>query len=249
MYQSKLFALTATWLVSGLIYMSRVQADSTGYRPPDGGGKGSTQTVPGGTMGPCDINRTNQEMPLVLVPKYQNWLTTANEHPTFWFYSPVSLSEFATVEFELEGVAPRKVFRRSLTSPSASAGITSIRLPDSEPPLEVGQPYQWKLIFTCPNGRTILSVRNSVTRIAPSPELTNELNSAKTPEAKASAYANHGVWLEALTVLGDRRRTGFSNAALNTQWTELLEDEDVALQEYVPDIAAKSILEAVQLSE
>jgi hypothetical protein len=200
-------------------------------------------------MGPCEIDRTNQELPLVLMPKFQNWLTTVEGHPTFWFYSPVPLSEFATVEFELKGAAPRKVFRRSLASTPTSAGVTSIRLPDTEPPLEVGQPYQWKLIFTCPNGRTILAVRNSVTRIAPSPELTTELNSAKTPEAKASAYANHGVWLEALTLLGDRRRTDPSNAALNTQWTELLEDEDVALQEYLPDIATKSILEAVQLSE
>jgi hypothetical protein len=222
--------------------------ESSGFSPADGTGNGSpTTTRPALPMGPCDIKGAG-ELPLILVPKDQGWITTTEAYPTFWFYSSVPLNQFASVEFELKGASPRKTFRRSLSQTTPSSGVMSIHLPETEAQMEINQTYQWKLIFICPGGRTVLTVRNNATRVSPSPELTRSLMAGKTPEAKAAAYAQHGVWLDALTLLGDRRRADPSNAVLTTQWTELLEDDDVALQEDLPDIATKPIVDSVQFA-
>ncbi|MBW4517900.1 MAG: DUF928 domain-containing protein [Timaviella obliquedivisa GSE-PSE-MK23-08B] len=240
-----MFWLNSVSLVQALLIDSNsflVSEETTGSSIWGGGGRTSQQTN-GSTHGPCDMNVSNQERMVALIPKRQNWITTTDEHPTFWFYLPAKADEFASVKFVLHSLdrTQTPLYSKFLEPTEALPGVIQIKIPDTVPALETARSHEWLLILTCKEG-TELPLRNTVTRVLPSPELTADLRMASTPEAKSAAYFKHGIWLNALKVVGDRHSADLSNVPWKTQWKKLLEDEHVNLQRIVPGIADKPIV-------
>jgi Domain of Unknown Function (DUF928) len=224
----KSLALAIAWVCMSLVDSPIALADS--FNPPSQTGSGSpSSTVPAGTHGPCETNSTNQESLTALLPKQQGWITTTQSHPTFWFYVPFSTDGFASMRLVIQNETTRETIGEPIPiTAKALPGIVSVSIPETAPALQPNQTYRWIFVLTCTGG-TELAIRNRVTVVSPSPALASALQSAGTPEAKAAVYAQNGIWLDALTLLGDRRRTNPSDSRLAAAWTELLSDEDIGM--------------------
>jgi Domain of Unknown Function (DUF928) len=221
---------TFSCLLTGLIFPTLVRSGN--FNPSSGTGGGSpSQTGPLGSHGPCDLNTQSGETPQIvaLLPNQSDWITTVDAHPTFWFYMPFAASEFPSIQFVLRNAAGEKIDDQTLQLNNTQPGFLSVQVSANAPEMEVGQQYRWTMVFTCAEGAE-MTIRNLVSRVAPTPQLQEALSSARTPQEQALAYASNGIWLDALTVLGDRRRTDASDTEVTDTWTELLLDEDVDLQ-------------------
>ncbi|MEA5463530.1 DUF928 domain-containing protein [Leptothoe sp. PORK10 BA2] len=86
---------------------------------------------------------------------------------------------------------------------SAQPGFMRYQLPDSAPPLEVGQDYLWQVIVTCAPEQPSKFLANTLLFqvVSPTPELTEALAMATTDVDRAQAYGNAGIWYNALALV------------------------------------------------
>jgi hypothetical protein len=179
------------------------------------------------TGGACVIaNRPDGKLLTTLVPRPYTALTL-NGRPTFWLYIPYEISNFSGLSLVLQQQSTGEDRRTiSLPIPVSEPGVIKVEMPLTEPSLAVDKKYDWFLSLSCRSG-SALSTSGGIKFVNPSTELQQELAEAKTPQAKAAAYAKHGIWFDALTELGNARINDPSNAALEQDWKTLLEDVDL----------------------
>ena len=129
---------------------------------------------------------------------------TISEHPTFWFYIPYSDRQEKATDFVLLDENKNIVYQTSLQF-DATPGTVGITLPANSPALEVGKKYQWTFSYICNpnNAAEDALVRGYVERVAPSLEVTQELQAATTPEKRLAIYGQNGFWHDAITLLGE----------------------------------------------
>lgn len=222
-------------LVMGIVPATRVNGTSTGelvrdkyqvllpdsvvateFEPPepeppdDREGSGSRTSCP-----PVDKPLT------ALIPSQVNH--TLSGHPTFWFYVPYSAHVPREVEFVLLDEEENELYK-TVVPISGTPGIVSFRLPESQPPLEIGQQYSWQFSYRC-NPRIRAEddyVAGMVKRVAPNAGLMSELEAAKTPLERVELYAKNGLWYETLTTLAELRRDNPRDEDIAAEWRELM---------------------------
>lgn len=225
-------------------------------RVPSGGGKPSGLSA-GGTRfsappPPSDIgaptNRGgggasrgiclgNQDI-IALMPIYPQgranlvWGVTTVDRPSFWFYIPPVAGSAAEMEFVLRDRAGQKIYQTK--GNVTQTGVISVTLPTTSPALTVGDRYQWYFKVRCPAAQSQPPkyVNGWIERQAIVPTLAKQLQSA-SPTERTALYAQNGIWLEAITTLGQLRQAQPKDAALAQQWTELLDSvqlKDLATQ-------------------
>lgn len=232
-----------TWVVCILFAPAEatpvVQVNAIGFKlpppPPDRDAPGRRG---GGAGRGCGAG--NQSV-TALMPEYQQglergtmtkvWGTTTTERPTFWFDIPYENGAIAAVEFVLQdNSSPARELYRSAIVPPTAAGIISIQLPASVPPLEVGKLYQWFFKVRLQCGSDLAAAKPQiqkedlngwVQRVSPSLAFTNQLKQA-TPQQQAALYAQNGIWFDALTTLAEQRLTHPQAARLLADWQTLL---------------------------
>lgn len=149
---------------------------------------------------------------------------TVDDTPTFWFYVPAysqSSSQPSTVaEFVLLDKNGQILQTEQITLTETS-GIVAVPLTQ---PLDLNQPYQWifSILINSRNPSQNPTVNGWVQRVEPNLALSNDLAQASSESAQIAAYANHGVWYDALTQLAMRRQADPDNPALVTDWHDLL---------------------------
>lgn len=190
-----------------------------------------TPPTQGGTGSRGNCLRTSKRPPLTQVTGGDRLNLTVSERPTIWVYVPYSKQEAATGEFSLQD-GDDEVYRLQFPLPTA-AGVVGISLP-AQLTLDLEKPYRWYLDIDCPNATALkpnqfASVVGIVQRVAPSPDLQQQLAIAKTPVQRAIAYAKHGIWYDTIRELAQLRLREPSNAAATTAWVELLSDRAVGL--------------------
>ncbi|MEB3828084.1 DUF928 domain-containing protein [Phormidium sp. CCY1219] len=157
-----------------------------------------------------------------LIPARVNY--TISPHPTFWFYVPYPSNPPRDVEFTLMDEEEMEVY--SLILPiSETPGIVSIRLPDSAPPLEIGQEYLWRFAYRC-NPRIRAEdevVRGAVQRVAPNRALDDRLETAIAPLQRVELYAANRLWHETVTTLAQLQRDNPEDGDIAQEWQELLQ--------------------------
>lgn len=156
--------------------------------------------------------------------QYVLGLTTA-EHPTFWFYVPYVPKNINSVKFVLLDEKNNSVTTEPIPiTLSNTPGVIKVSVPATEKPLSIGQYYHWYLLIDCnPQSRSEdIAVEGLVQRIVPKQELTRRLVAA-TPRQRVALYAQAGIWQDALTTLGELRTRQRQDAALATDWKDLLE--------------------------
>jgi Domain of Unknown Function (DUF928) len=152
------------------------------------------------------------------------WSWTNSETPTFWFYVPYEITSNRPGKFELRDETGNYIYEQSLTS-GISPGIVGLKLP-KRLSLKANEKYLWTFTVLCNPAQSSKNefVQGWVQRIVPSKSLVADLKKARTPAQKAGVYRNEYIYYEALTILGELRRTKPNDAAINKEWNDLLSE-------------------------
>ena len=177
--------ISVIWLGSGLcLSLSFAPAFAQEYQPPPDRGR-QQQADTQGSRGDCN----NQALRL-LIPEDHTPNTIA-AHPTFFFYS-----EFKRVSFVLSAPGrsePLYEHEMMINTPR----VVRVEIPETAPPLEVGQEYVWTVVARCPSAGEIYA-RASLRRVELTSELEKALSVAKSNDDRARIFAQHGLWHDAL---------------------------------------------------
>ncbi len=122
---------------------------------------------------------------------------TVSSHPSFfWYMSEVT----APVRFTLveQGVSKTLIDNQFRVE---KPGIVQMQLPADSPGLEVSKKYRWTVSIVC---NPVRHSENSYTigwisRVPVSPELSKKLATATNNHLRAAAYAESGIWYDALS--------------------------------------------------
>lgn len=161
---------------------------------------------------------------------YEDVLSLTTEaHPSFWFYVPYELNEETELEFVFQDEGGGTIYQDTFTTREIGPGIVQISLPESLPALTIGEAYQWYFLAHCDLATNTVSpyVQGWIQRIQLDAQIAAQLEDAPELE-QASIYATHGIWQDALTILGKREH--------RTHWTSLLTSvglADVAEEPYI----------------
>jgi hypothetical protein len=172
------------------------------------------------------------------------WGITTASHPSFWLYLTSTTAPGATAELTLHQMDNQIVQRVSVPLPSSLVDQTASNRLKADPqrivalkattmakPLQPNQVYRWQVKVFCDPGELdsgeatadFVVMQGGVQRIAPSPQLQQQLAIAQTPLEKASLYASQGIWFDALTLLGKQAQTSQTIPSdLATAWADLL---------------------------
>jgi Domain of Unknown Function (DUF928) len=188
---------------------------------PQGDRGAPKRTEAGGTRG-CSTNAQSADMQL-LVPR-RNIGHTVSDRPTFTWYIENPQNIALPVQFTL--VAPgvlKPIYQQKLTA--TKSGIMQLTLPPDAPALKPDQPYRWMVSWSCDQQRPTeqLNRRAWVERLAPSPALTQNLQTAQTVPDRITAYAQSGLWQEAIDLAASHRH----DPQVQPLWKELLEDGEL----------------------
>jgi len=153
---------------------------------------------------------------------------TVKERPTFFVNLPQNSAKGILLSVQDED---RTYYYKTTVNSPKKAGVFAITLPEDAPALEVGKNYQWHVVLLCneqlePDSP---SVSGWVKRVE-----VAALETEATPSAKSvSLYGERGIWYDMLSSLAELRNSQPDNAALVTDWQNLLVSvglEEVASQ-------------------
>jgi hypothetical protein len=156
----------------------------------------------------------------VLVPE-DTGLTISEQPTLYWRLSQDTNARFEFVLSDEREVAP--LWRESVTD-TFRAGIHSLPVSAMKLTLTPGVSYRWFVaLVRNPDQRSNDVVSSgTVERVASAPGLDEQLGRA-SPEERASIFAAHGLWYDALDALNKAIEARPDDASLQSQRTALLE--------------------------
>ncbi|MGB3298559.1 MAG: DUF928 domain-containing protein [Phormidesmis sp.] len=193
--------------------------------PPPGQGAPSGRRDGGASRGNCP--EYGDLAALVPVTEDRVWGKTTAAQPTLWFYLPAAITPETQMELVVQDKEDNTLYETSLAV-GVEAGTIAIALPETVT-LPVGEPYYWTMALFCDPQRPASSVfvsgtieRVSVPGLAP---LTEETARSLS---QAQAYANAGIWHDALTVLAELQQMDKRDLESQAAWVALLEQVGLA---------------------
>ncbi|MEM9162059.1 MAG: DUF928 domain-containing protein [Cyanobacteria bacterium P01_F01_bin.4] len=206
-------------------------------RPPTANGGRPARRVDLGSRSPCG-DYTGYLTALLPSPDVTDQLLTLSDRPGVAVYVPFEANSIQAMTFELWRVDETGQFAYELTLPLTPTqqlpGVVHVSLPDTAPPIEVDHTYNWSLSVTCEDPALDpepLAVMGTFQRIAASPQLEQTLAEAQTLPAVAAAYAETGIWYDALATLGSLYRAEPENTAVAADWASLLSVLEIDLSD------------------
>lgn len=177
--------------------------------------------ISGGSRSPSTTCLTTPDQPVIALMPEDNVGLTISEHPTLWFSLP-AVNTDRSLEFGLFDQAGEMVYRKTLAA-SGEAGLTHLKLPETESPLEIDTNYRWYLSVVCdPQSRSEdLFVTGWIKRVQPNSDISQQLTHA-TAQERLSLYETSALWYDALTTLIELRRNNPTAPELVQRWDTLL---------------------------
>ena len=171
--------------------------------------------VTGGSRGTGDTEITLD----VLAPDDVG-MTTQEQPSLFWFQSKPANAKFELTLLQENTVKP---IVQVAVERSSKAGIQRMKLSDHGVKLSSNVEYQWVVaLITDPDNRsTDLVASGVIKRVEPSSELKERIAKA-APASQAGAYAEAGIWYDALTVLTDQIDAHAEDKAMRLTRADLL---------------------------
>lgn len=207
-----MLATLSLWLGSNMTLSAFAQ-----YVPPDNIGIPGRREG-GGTRGDC----LNSAQPLMAIMPETSYGETISAYPTFFWFVPDVPAKAA--EFVLYDEAGNEVYYTTFRV-TGTSGILSLSLPETAdlPPLEMGQNYEWVFSLICDEQDRSgdLFTTGWLRRVEADTELEGQLTTLAAGD-RANTYAQEGLWYDALAELAAEYRTNPNDAAIATQWTQLL---------------------------
>ena len=183
------------------------------YKPPSGAGNIPTR-VSGGARG----GGANTAL-FALVPAHLA-LTTQAQPSLFWFQSKPAKAKFELTVVEPKNPKPLL----SLTSPDADKpGMHRIKLARYKVELQPDVAYEWSVaIVLDPENRSKdVVAKGVIKRVSPPGDLASRVEKAGDLE-RASAYAQAGIWYDALDAISNAIEANPNDASLKEQRASLL---------------------------
>lgn len=211
-----------TWQVSQFNPPDR-GAPNTGVAGATRGGDLCNEVTP---LSPKDTSRDYGEA----TPPYFG--LTVTEKPNLFFEvkgtsryigSPVY---FEILELNEQGAGNEVIYSADFNLPT-TPGVMGV---PANVVLEEGKSYLWYMEMTCaPNTSNpeTSGIFGSIERVAPSLDLTRQLNMAKTPEERSRVYGDAGIWFNALEELA-QVRIEEDTPELKENWQSLLQAIDLS---------------------
>lgn len=213
-----LLATLSIWLGGNLTFSAFAQ-----YVPPDNIGIPGRREG-GGTRGDC----LNSEQPLMALMPETSYGETVSAYPTFSWFVPNVPAKAA--EFVLYDEAGNEVYYTTFRV-TGTSGILSISLPETADlqPLEVGQNYEWVFSLVCDEQDRSgdLFTTGWLRRVEGDATLQQQLSTVDVSD-RANVYAQAGLWYDALAELTAQYRAHPNDAAIASQWTQLLDSVGLA---------------------
>lgn len=188
------------------------------YKPPLRG-------APGGRVGGAARGTGREEFILSVLAPDHTGLTTREQPALYWFISRPTSSPIEVTVVDPNATDP--VLETQLKPPIAS-GIHRIKLADYNVRLKPGVAYQWYVSVVPDAGRRSKDILagGSVERFDPPADMSAKL--AAAPKADlASAYADAGVWYDAVATLLDSLEASPKDPALLAQRNALLKQAGI----------------------
>ncbi len=220
------------------------QSNDSFFNPPRKGAP--KRTADAGARGPCPVYGAAQPVTL-LIPNYRSSdrtitiaASTVSDYPTLLWYVPsvVGLNYLGLTLIEEETA---QIIYQTTIPVAQKPGIMRWELPSSEPPLKVGQWYEWVLsVSSSENAETILNsacyANGYIGRRPLNISQQEELDNAGSDLGKLwDFYAKEVIWYDGLATLDRMRRENLANENINQKWQALLELSGLAeLSGYPP---------------
>ena len=168
---------------------------------------------------------------------------TVVESPTFWFYVPAQSTAGLSAEFVLLDNQEQPILIQPI-SLSETPGVVSV---SPSHPLEAGKQYRWMFSVLVNPDRPSRNpaVEGVIRRIEPDSTLLSQIEDAVSPREQVAIFARHGIWQDALTTLGNLRRTTPGDPSLLTDWIDLLGSVGLESIASVPVVDCCQVAEAV----
>ena len=193
--------------------------------PPPGQGAPSGRRDGGASRGNCP--EYGDLAALVPITEGRVWGQTTAAQPTLWFYLPAAVTPETQIELIVQDADDNTLYETSLAV-EAEAGTIAIALPETVT-LPVNEPHYWILSLYCDPERptSLVFVSGTIERVSVS-GLAPLTADTERSLSQAQAYANAGMWHDALTVLAELRQANkisLDEPAIEIQasWTALLE--------------------------
>lgn len=163
-----------------------------------------------------------------------NLQTTVDERPQVLIYTPYRSEETATANFSLQ-LGDDEIYQANINLPK-KAGVFAIALPSSAPVLQFDRNYRWYVDINCSSANksrdslTPASLTGVIRRIKLDPLISQKLQVAKTPIERIHIYAQHGIWMNAVSELAKERIKAPLDRNLKQIWVSLLSQPEVGLE-------------------
>lgn len=199
------------------------ESDATAiFEPPPGRGAPSGGTAGGGSRPvttACLSNPSAKSSSLTALAPGRHLGLTQSDRPNFLVYIPQTTAQ--TAEFSVFDQQMNGIYQMSV--PVSKAGLVSLRLSDTAPPLAKDKPYYWTVALVCnPSDRTEdWVVGGWIERAEPSAALKQQLANVTAVE-QVALYAKQGFWYDALNTLVELQRTQTNHSTVATTWAELM---------------------------
>ncbi len=197
-----------------------------------GTGRPGQQTA-GESRGSC----ANAAKPLEALLPVSNSGKTVSAHPSFWVYLPETSQQTNQIEFVIQNEAREDIWR----SPKLNAkpGYQNFTLPETEPPLEIGQWYRWYVKVYCDaQVASTQYVQGWIERIPLTSKLYLELQ--QSLQKSYLTYGNHRIWYDAINQLLSLYQNNPESLTLEQDWQALIRAKGVQLHQ-LPTISGSRV--------
>ena len=211
-----------------------IEHSAADFEPPPGSDRGSpSRQTDAGTREPCgDIDPQTDGVLTALFPgNAEAW--TVDSHPTVWAYIPAEAEDIESMTLTWRSESGEEKEPISIPIPDELPGVMAVPMAETEPGLELGQTYFWIWEMQCQNASPFATgrfVMGAIHRVAPSSKLSQALAAVGTSREQALAYAQNGIWHDALTLLGRRYQAKPNNSEAAADWMRFLQALELDLQ-------------------
>lgn len=226
--------ITSTFLLGVDRLLDRA-AWAVPFNPPSGGApKGRGGASRGDAVCSSDPETFIQRF-TTLAPSDSNYGLTVSQRPTLFAYIPPTSAQKAFFTIKEEH---GRVHHQMMLPIASKGGILRIDLPQSAPPLKLGQRYQWGIALLCKGKLRPDSpfVSSWVQRVELPTSLTGKISPSASME-QVALYGANGIWYDMLATLADLKQQQPNNSGLQSRWSELLSSAGLgAIAQETPDL-------------
>ncbi|HEY9725211.1 MAG TPA: DUF928 domain-containing protein [Chroococcales cyanobacterium] len=151
--------------------------------------------------------------------------STTSAHPMLFVNIPAELSG-KTAEFTVQNEASDQEIYKTTFNLTGKSGIVGMRIPDTAPPLVVGQKYLWQVAVYCSNPEESLNASSWIERVPLDRTLATRIDRA-TAREKPALYAEAGIWQDTVSTLAELLYRNPNDQSLTQDWASLMQSANL----------------------